>query len=73
MVVARGGHGEWESGVFRLQLVTFCESKSLPAHVVYNCFKFTKEEFVPRKKGCVLLLDNLAPFHSRRTMVNFAT
>lgn len=52
-----------------LKAVTFGDGKPLPADVIYDCLKILEEESVaiPWLKGDVLMLDNLAVLHSRRS------
>ncbi|KAK7261768.1 hypothetical protein RIF29_28087 [Crotalaria pallida] len=49
--------------------VTFGDGQPLPADIVYDCLKILEEECVavPWQKGDVLLLDNWAVLHSRRS------
>jgi hypothetical protein len=52
-----------------VKAVTFGDGKPLPADIIYDCLKILEEESVafPWQKGDVLLLDNLAVLHSRRS------
>lgn len=52
-----------------LKAVTFGDGKPLPSDVIYDCLKILEEESVaiPWQKGDVLLLDNFAVLHSRRS------
>lgn len=52
-----------------LKAVTFGDGNPLPADVIYDCLKILEEESVaiPWQKGDVLLLDNLAVLHSRKS------
>ncbi|XP_021749954.1 clavaminate synthase-like protein At3g21360 [Chenopodium quinoa] len=52
-----------------VKAVTFGDGRPLPAEVVYDCLKILEEESVaiPWKKGDVLLIDNWAVLHSRRS------
>ncbi|KAK1362872.1 Clavaminate synthase [Heracleum sosnowskyi] len=52
-----------------VKAVTFGDGKPLPAHIIYDCLKILDEESVaiPWQKGDVLLLDNLAVLHSRKS------
>ncbi|CAK8535865.1 unnamed protein product [Lathyrus sativus] len=54
-----------------VKAVTFGDGSPLPADVVYDCLKIHEEESVaiPWRKGDVMLLDNLAVLHSRRSFV----
>ncbi|KAI4355581.1 hypothetical protein L6164_004339 [Bauhinia variegata] len=49
--------------------VTFGDGQPLPADVLYDCLKILEEECVaiPWQKGDVLLIDNWAVLHSRRS------
>ncbi|GAB4850301.1 hypothetical protein Ancab_029601 [Ancistrocladus abbreviatus] len=59
-----------EDGLVR-QSVTFGNGKSLPGHIIYDCQNILEEECaaIPWQKGDVLLLDNWAVLHSRRSFV----
>ncbi|XP_059457122.1 clavaminate synthase-like protein At3g21360 [Corylus avellana] len=52
-----------------VKAVTFGDGKPLPADIIYDCLKILEEESIafPWQKGDVLLLDNLAVLHSRRS------
>ncbi|XP_061359149.1 clavaminate synthase-like protein At3g21360 [Gastrolobium bilobum] len=52
-----------------VKAVTFGDGQPLHADVVYDCLKILEEESVaiPWQKGDVLLLDNFAVLHSRRS------
>ncbi|PRQ51098.1 putative TauD/TfdA-like domain-containing protein [Rosa chinensis] len=52
-----------------VKAVTFGNGNPLPADVIYDCLKILEEESVaiPWQKGDVLLLDNLAVLHSRKS------
>ncbi|XP_057977425.1 clavaminate synthase-like protein At3g21360 isoform X1 [Malania oleifera] len=52
-----------------VKAVTFGDGKPLPADIIYDCLKILDEESVaiPWQRGDVLLLDNLAVLHSRRS------
>ncbi|XP_058074151.1 clavaminate synthase-like protein At3g21360 [Magnolia sinica] len=52
-----------------VKAVTYGDGTPLPADTVYDCLKILEEESVaiPWKKGDILLLDNLAVLHSRRS------
>ncbi|XP_050382798.1 clavaminate synthase-like protein At3g21360 [Argentina anserina] len=52
-----------------VKAVTFGDGNPLPADVIYDCLKILEEESVavPWQKGDVLLLDNLAVLHSRKS------
>lgn len=52
-----------------VKAVTFGDGKPLPADIIYDCLKILDEESVavPWQKGDVLLLDNWAVLHSRRS------
>ncbi|KAL2940244.1 hypothetical protein RDABS01_023430 [Bienertia sinuspersici] len=52
-----------------VKAVTFGDGSPLPADAVYDCLKILEEESVaiPWKKGDVLLIDNWAVLHSRRS------
>ncbi|XP_010665891.1 clavaminate synthase-like protein At3g21360 [Beta vulgaris subsp. vulgaris] len=52
-----------------VKAVTFGDGRPLPADIVYDCLNILEEESVaiPWKKGDVLLLDNWAVLHSRRS------
>lgn len=52
-----------------VKAVTFGDGRPLPADIVYDCLKILEEESVaiPWKKGDVLLIDNWAVLHSRRS------
>ncbi|GAB4842303.1 hypothetical protein Ancab_012273 [Ancistrocladus abbreviatus] len=54
-----------------VKAVTFGNGKPLPADIIYDCQKILEEECVaiPWQKGDVLLLDNWAVLHSRRSFV----
>ncbi|PON54358.1 TauD/TfdA-like domain containing protein [Parasponia andersonii] len=54
-----------------LKAVTFGDGKPLPADVIYDCLRILEEESVaiPWQKGDVLMLDNLAVLHSRRSFI----
>ncbi|GAB4842304.1 hypothetical protein Ancab_012274 [Ancistrocladus abbreviatus] len=49
--------------------ITFGDGRPLPAHIIYHCEKILEEECVaiPWQKGDVLLLDNWAVQHGRRS------
>ncbi|KAM7254468.1 hypothetical protein ACFE04_003848 [Oxalis oulophora] len=49
--------------------VTFGDGQPLPADIIYDCLKILEEESVafPWQKGDVLLIDNWAVLHSRRS------
>ncbi|PSS09769.1 Clavaminate synthase-like protein [Actinidia chinensis var. chinensis] len=52
-----------------VKAVTFGDGKPLPADIIYDCLNVLDEESVaiPWQKGDVLLLDNWAVLHSRRS------
>lgn len=52
-----------------VKAVTFGDGTPLPADIVYDCLKILEEESVaiPWKQGDILILDNLAVLHSRRS------
>lgn len=52
-----------------IKAVTFGDGTPLPADIIDECLKILEEESVaiPWKKGDILLLDNLAVLHSRRS------
>ncbi|KAE9588077.1 putative TauD/TfdA-like domain-containing protein [Lupinus albus] len=52
-----------------VKAVTFGDGEPLPADIVYDCLRILEEECVaiPWQKGDVLLLDNWAVLHSRRS------
>ncbi|KAI3411537.1 TauD domain-containing protein [Psidium guajava] len=52
-----------------VKAVTFGDGNPLPSDVVHDCLKILEEECVaiPWKKGDILLLDNWAVLHSRRS------
>lgn len=52
-----------------VKAVTFGDGTLLPAEIIYECLKILEEESVaiPWKKGDILLLDNFAVLHSRRS------
>ncbi|XP_068642899.1 clavaminate synthase-like protein At3g21360 [Aristolochia californica] len=52
-----------------VKAVTFGDGTPLPADVISDCLKILEEESVaiPWKKGDILLIDNLAVLHSRRS------
>ncbi|CAL0324102.1 unnamed protein product [Lupinus luteus] len=52
-----------------VKAVTFGDGQPLPADIVYDCLRILEEECVaiPWQKGDVLLLDNWAVLHSRRS------
>lgn len=52
-----------------VKAVTFGDGKPLPADIIYDCLNILEEESVafPWQKGDVLLLDNWAVLHSRRS------
>ncbi|MED6107241.1 hypothetical protein PIB30_012076 [Stylosanthes scabra] len=52
-----------------VKAVTFGDGQPLPSDVVYDCLKILEEECVaiPWQKGDVLLIDNWAVLHSRRS------
>ncbi|KAK3410905.1 hypothetical protein EUGRSUZ_J02936 [Eucalyptus grandis] len=52
-----------------VKAVTFGDGSPLPGDVIHDCLKILEEESVaiPWKKGDVLLVDNLAVLHSRRS------
>ncbi|KAJ9568452.1 hypothetical protein OSB04_004418 [Centaurea solstitialis] len=61
-----------DNTIIQFEPVTFGNGASLPDNVVYDCIKILEEECVaiPWKKGDILLLDNLAVMHGRRSIVN---
>lgn len=67
MVAAYTG---WEDGRNDpAKAVTFGDGSPLPGEVVHECLKVLEEESVafPWQKGDVLLIDNMAVLHSRRS------
>ncbi|KAK7809444.1 clavaminate synthase-like protein At3g21360 [Quercus suber] len=52
-----------------VKAVTFGDGKPLPADIIYDCLNILEEESVafPWQKGDVLLLDNWAVLHARRS------
>lgn len=52
-----------------VKAVTFGDGKPLPEDIIHDCLTILEEESVafPWQKGDVLLLDNLAVLHSRRS------
>ncbi|KAL9268701.1 Clavaminate synthase-like protein [Drosera capensis] len=52
-----------------VKAVTFGDGSPLPGHIIYDCQKILEEESVaiPWQKGDVLLIDNWAVLHSRRS------
>ncbi|KAK7858200.1 clavaminate synthase-like protein At3g21360 [Quercus suber] len=52
-----------------VKAVTFGDGKPLPADIIYDCVNILEEESVafPWQKGDVLLLDNWAALHARRS------
>lgn len=52
-----------------VKAVTFGNGKPLPADIVHDCLKILEEECVaiPWQKGDVLLIDNWAVLHARRS------
>ncbi|XP_050285978.1 clavaminate synthase-like protein At3g21360 isoform X3 [Quercus robur] len=52
-----------------VKAVTFGDGKPLPADIVYDCLNILEEESVafPWQKGDVLLLDNWAALHARKS------
>ncbi|GLU22302.1 hypothetical protein SLE2022_383900 [Rubroshorea leprosula] len=52
-----------------VKAVTFGDGKPLPADIIYDCLKILEEESVaiPWRKGDVLLIDNWAVLHARRS------
>ncbi|KAH1055105.1 hypothetical protein J1N35_033170 [Gossypium stocksii] len=52
-----------------VKAVTFGDGQPLPADIIYDCLKILEDECVPIpwKKGDVMLIDNLATLHSRRS------
>ncbi|XP_059643928.1 clavaminate synthase-like protein At3g21360 [Cornus florida] len=52
-----------------VKAVTFGDGQPLPADMIHDCLKILDEESlaIPWRKGDVLLLDNLAVLHSRRS------
>ncbi|KAG6665211.1 hypothetical protein I3843_02G123600 [Carya illinoinensis] len=52
-----------------VKAVTFGDGKPLPADIIYDCLNILEEESVvfPWQRGDVLLLDNWAVLHSRRS------
>ncbi|PHT47057.1 Clavaminate synthase-like protein [Capsicum baccatum] len=52
-----------------VKAVTFGDGRPLPAEVVHDCLNILEDESVaiPWKKGDVLLIDNLAVLHSRKS------
>ncbi|KAL1345168.1 hypothetical protein HN51_018956 [Arachis hypogaea] len=54
-----------------VKAVTFGDGQPLPSNVVYDCLKLLEEESVaiPWQKGDVLLIDNWADLHSRKSFI----
>ncbi|XP_059303176.1 clavaminate synthase-like protein At3g21360 [Lycium ferocissimum] len=54
-----------------VKAVTFGDGQPLPAEVVHDCLSILEDESVaiPWKKGDVLLIDNLAVLHSRKSFI----
>ncbi|KAG9449092.1 hypothetical protein H6P81_009057 [Aristolochia fimbriata] len=52
-----------------VKAVTFGDGTSLPADVILDCLKILEDESVaiPWKKGDILLIDNMAVLHSRKS------
>ncbi|XP_020227772.1 clavaminate synthase-like protein At3g21360 [Cajanus cajan] len=52
-----------------VKAVTFGDGQPLPSHIVYDCLHILEEESVaiPWQKGDILLIDNWAVLHSRRS------
>lgn len=51
--------------------VSFGDGTSLPENIIHDCLKIMEEESVdiPWKKGDLLMLDNFAVLHARKTFV----
>ncbi|KAF3790029.1 Clavaminate synthase-like protein [Nymphaea thermarum] len=54
-----------------VKAVTFGDGTPLPADVIYDCLKILDEESVaiPWQQGDILLIDNMAVLHSRRSFL----
>ncbi|XP_031487064.1 clavaminate synthase-like protein At3g21360 [Nymphaea colorata] len=52
-----------------VKAVTFGDGTPLPADIIYDCLKILEEESVaiPWQQGDILLIDNMAVLHSRRS------
>ncbi|PKA64484.1 Clavaminate synthase-like protein [Apostasia shenzhenica] len=52
-----------------VKAITFGDGSPLPSDIIYDCLKILEEESVsiPWKQGDILLIDNLAVLHSRRS------